>query len=548
MKVGLGTIWESIADVMADEIGVVEPGRRFTIGEHERRAARLAAGLAAMGVGPGDRVALYLPNSATYLEALFAAFKLGAIPVNVNYRYGATELIALLHNCEATALVYPLELEEYAALALASVRSLRVGVRVGGPSANSLPAQPVVDAEQLIGAYEPRARQPRPGTDRLFVYTGGTTGLPKGVVWQHQDLIHVLTVPLYGYLGLPMPRTLEEAVAAAVSSREQGRARATMAIVPLMHATGLFFTIGTMLLGGKSVLTTGKLDPHAVWRGVAAEQVDTLVLAGNAVAAPLVEALEEAERAGQPYELSSVDRAVSSGAALSDPVKAGLHERASLTIIDTLGASEGGPFAFAVSSSVGDLPSRFVPAAGTSVLREDGTAIEQGGVGVGVLAYTGAIPLGYHDDPERSAKTFPTLNGVRYTVPGDLAELLADGSIRLLGRQSGVINSGGEKVHPQEVEDVLLTHPSVRDVIVVGVPDPRWGEQVGAVVSAERGHTLDAKVVSAQVRAHLAGYKVPRVVAVVPEVRRTNTGKPELAWARTTLEAAKAAYGPGKEN
>jgi acyl-CoA synthetase (AMP-forming)/AMP-acid ligase II len=555
MKVGLGTIWEAVADVMADEVGLVEPGRRFTIGEHERRAARLAAGLAAMGVGPGDRVALYIPNSATYLEALFAALKLGAIPVNVNYRYGATELIALLRDCEASALVYPLELEAHAALALASVGSLRVVVRVGAPASTPLPAQPVVDVEGLIDAYEPRARQPRPGTDRLFVYTGGTTGLPKGVVWQQQDLIHVLAVPLYGYLGLSVPRTLEEAVAAAVSSREQGRARVTMAVVPLMHATGLFFTIGTMLLGGKSVLTGGKLDPRAVWRGVAAEQVDTLIMAGNAVAAPLVDALEEAEQAGQPYELSSVDRVVSSGAVLSDQVKLELHKRASLTIIDTLGASEGGPFAFAVTTSVEDLPSRFVPAAGTSVLREDGTAIEKGGVGVGVLAYTGAIPLGYHDDPDRTAKTFPTLNGVRYTVPGDLAELLADGSIRLLGRRSGVINSGGEKVHPQEVENVLLIHPSVRDVIVVGVPDPRWGEQVGAVVSAEPGHALDARVVSTQVRAHLAGYKVPRVVAVVPEVRRTNTGKPDLAWARLALEAAKAATatdliadGPDKEN
>jgi len=541
MNVGFGTIWESIADVMADEIGVVEPGRRFTIGEHERRAARLAAGLAAMGVGAGDRVALYIPNSATYMEAVFAAFKLGAIPVNVNYRYGATELIALLENCEASAVIYPVELEAHAALAVASVRSSRVGIRVGAPAGTPVPTHAVVDAEELIAAHEPRARRPRPGTDRLFVYTGGTTGLPKGVVWRHQDLIHVLAVPLYGYLGLSMPQTLQEAVAAAVSSRQQGRARATMAVVPLMHATGLFFTMGTMLLGGKSVLTRGKLDPHAVWRGVAAEQVDTLILAGNAVAAPLVDALEETERAGQPYDLGSVDRVVSSGAVLSDQVKAGLHKRASLTIIDTLGASEGGPFAFAVTTSVGDLPSRFVPAAGTSVLREDGTAIEKGGVGVGVLAYTGAIPLGYHGDSAESAKTFPTLNGVRYTVPGDLAELMSDGSIRLLGRRSGVINSGGEKVHPQEVEDVLLAHPSVRDVIVVGVPDARWGEQVGAVVSAEPGHPLDADTVRAHVRTHLAGYKVPRVVALVPEVRRTNTGKPELAWARVTLEEVKAA-------
>src|SRR5882757_2778177 len=308
MNVGLGTIWEAIADVMADEVGVVEAGRRFTVGEHERRAARLAAGLAAAGVGPGDRVALYIPNSATYLEALFAAFKLGAIPVNVNYRYGATELIALLNNCDPSALFYPLELEAHAALALASVRSLRLGVRVGAPAATPLPARTVVDAESLIAAHEPRARQPRPGTDRLFVYTGGTTGLPKGVVWRHQDLIHVLSVPLYGYLGLSTPQTVEEAVAAALSSSKQGRARATMAIVPLMHATGLFFTIGTMLVGGKSVLTSGKLDPHAVWRNVAAEQVDTVILAGNAVAAPLVDALEAAERTGQPYELSSMDR------------------------------------------------------------------------------------------------------------------------------------------------------------------------------------------------------------------------------------------------
>jgi acyl-CoA synthetase (AMP-forming)/AMP-acid ligase II len=538
MNVGFGTIWEAIADEMPDEIAVVEPGRRFTFAEYEQRSARLAAGMAAAGVGAGDRVACYLSNSAAYLETLSAAFKIGAVPVNVNYRYGATELIALLENAGASAIVFPVELEEHAVAALTAMDALRIGVRVGAPAGTPSAAPKVMDLEALIATHEPRPREPRPGTDQIFVYTGGTTGRPKGVVWQHQDLIHVLTVPVYGHIGLPLPRTLDEAVAAAISSRDQGRARSTMAVVPLMHGTGLFLTLGTMLLGGRSVLNAPKLDAHAAWRAAVAERVDTLILGGNAVTVPLVDALVEAELAGTPYDLSPLDRAVSAGAVLSDQIKSALHERAAITIIDTLGASEGGPFAFAITRSVADLPSRFIPAPGTSVLREDGTAIEPGGTGIGVLAFTGPIPLGYHDDPVLSERTFRTVDGVRHTSPGDLAELLPDGSIRLLGRQSGVINTGGEKVHPQEIEDVLLAHPAVRDVIVVSVPDPRWGERVGVVVSAKPGHPLDEDTVTSQVRAHLAGYKVPRIVAIVPEVLRTTTGKAELSWARRTVIAA----------
>jgi acyl-CoA synthetase (AMP-forming)/AMP-acid ligase II len=539
VNVGFGTIWEAVSDTLPDEVVVVEPGRRFTFAEFENRSARLARAFEDAGVHAGDTVACYLYNSAAYLETVFASFKIGAIPVNVNYRYKAGELTSLLADADATAIVFDADLEEQVAHALSAVSTLRLAVRTG--RARRVPdlSADVVDLDDLLATRPPRPRRPRPGTDRLFVYTGGTTGRPKGVVWQQRDLLHTLAVPVYGQAGLPLPETLYDAVAAAERAHREHLARATLPVVPLMHATGLFLTIGTLLLGGRSVLQgTRGLDPHAAWRAVAAEQVDTIILGGNAVAAPLVGVLEDAEERGEPHDLSTLRAVVSSGAVLSDRIKAALHERAAVTIIDTLGTSEGGPFAFAITRSVADLPARFFPAPATRLLREDGTVIPATCDEVGVLAFGGPQPLGYHKDPEKTAQTFRVIDGVRYTSPGDLAQLLADGSIKFLGRQSGVINTGGEKVHPHEIEEVLLTHPAIRDAVVVGVPEPRWGEQVAAVVSAEDGHELNEATVERHVRSTLADYKVPRVVAIVPAVLRTTTGKAELAWARRTAAEA----------
>jgi 3-oxocholest-4-en-26-oate---CoA ligase len=318
--------------------------------------------------------------------------------------------------------------------------------------------------------------------------------------------------------------------------------------VPLMHATGLFNAMGALLAGGRIVTTRpGGLDPRHVWETAGRQRVRTLVVAGNAVCQPLVDELRAAERAGRPYDLSSLDSVVSSGTAFSDRLKRALHERASVTITDAIASSEGGPFAFAITSSVDDLPARFFPAAATRVLAGE-RPVASGDGQVGVLAFSGPIPLGYYKDAGQTTATFRTVDGVRYTMPGDLAVVEPDGAIRFLGRGSGVINTGGEKVHPQEVEDALLAHPDVTDASVVGVPDETWGERVMAVVATASTSLTVAELQDA-VRGRLAGYKVPRGIVLLPSLPRTASGKLELAQVRRILaaEAPGAPEAPGPD-
>ncbi|GAA0899356.1 AMP-binding protein [Pseudonocardia zijingensis] len=534
MDASFGTVWEAVARRLPDEVAISEPGRDFIYAEFDDRSARLAAALEAAGVGPGDTVACYLHNGAAYLETVFAAFKIGAIPVNANYRYTGHELTELLTDADAAALVHSGALAANVTHAAEHVRTLRLLVRVGpgdgGPDAPEL--------EELLARTPPRPNTPRPGSDRLFMYTGGTTGKPKGVVWRQADLLHSIAVAVFGPLGrTTLPATLDEAVAIAVDARTQGTAPTMMPVVPLMHGTGMFNTMGALLVGGRAVTARpGRLDPRHVWETVAAQRVSTIIVAGNAVAQPLVDELRAAEEAGRPHDLSSLRGVLSSGTVFGDRLKQALHERARVTIIDAIASSEGGPFAFAHTRSVDDLPSRFFPVPATAVIGPGDRVVERGSGEVGLLAYRGPMPLGYYKDDAKTAATFRTIDGVRWSIPGDHAAIDPDGAIRFLGRSSGVINTGGEKVHPQEVEDVLLGHPDVTDCAVVGVPDPTWGETVAAVV-ATPGAPAERDLQD-WVRRTLAGYKVPRRIVLVSQLPRTPTGKLELARARALVEGA----------
>jgi 3-oxocholest-4-en-26-oate---CoA ligase len=554
MDVSFGTIWEAVARDLPDAVAISEPARDYTFAEFEDRAARLAAVLAAAGIGPGDKVACYLYNGASYLETLFAAFKVGAVPVNANYRYTKDELTALLADADAAALVFSGDLAANVVHAVSTLPSLRLLVRAGPApdlmrtGADAVPgADAVRDAPELAELYAataPRPREPRPASDQLFMYTGGTTGKPKGVIWHMYQLFGSMSAGLFRRLDVAAPpATVDELIAIVTSVRSSGASPVTLSVVPLMHATGLFNSMGTLTVGGRVVLTKpGGLDPRHVWELVGAQRVRTLVVAGNAVCQPLVDELLAAEAAGQPYDLSSLESITSSGTVLSDRIKRALHERATVTITDAIASSEGGPFAYAVTSSVADLPSRFYPVAATRVLTAAGTPVVPGSGEVGTLAFGGSIPSGYYKDEAKTSATFRVVGGVRYTMPGDLATVEADGAIRFLGRGAGVINTGGEKVHPQEVEDILLAYPGVTDASVVGVPDETWGERVVAVVATESA-TLTAEELRAAVRRRLAGYKVPKAVILLPALPRTPTGKLELARVRGIAADAMPASG-----
>lgn len=530
MDVSFATIIEAVAAAVPDRPAITAPGIELSYAEFDERASRLAHVFEDAGVKPGDKVACYLYNVPAYLITVYAALKLGAVPVNANYRYTGAELASLLRDADAKVVVHSDSLRDSVRQAREDgVPTLTLVLRDGGdPGSDRL--------DDAIDAATPRGSSPRPGTDEIFMYTGGTTGRPRGVVWRQQDLLHSLAVPVYKPVGFDLPEDLDGAVAAALTAGDTDKLPVTMSVVPLMHGTGFFNTLGTLLLGGHVVLAGGtKLDPATVWTAVGRHGIRTIIIAGNAVAVPLLDELDLARETGAPYDLSSLTTILSSGTALSDGLKRRLHEYADVSIIDAIASSEGGPFVFAVTTSTDDLPARFFPVPATKVFDDTDSEVEAGSGRVGMLAYSGPCPLGYYKDETKTAATFRVIDGIRYSIPGDRVIVNEDRSIRFLGRDSGVINSGGEKVHPQEIEDVLLQHPAIRDCVVIGAPDPTWGEKVAAVVAVGDA-VLSEDEVQEWVRARLAGYKVPRKIVVMSGLSRTPTGKIEMLWAKEQVK------------
>ena len=411
-------------------MAISEPGRDYTYAEFEDRAARLAAALAAAGVGPGDKVACYLYNGAAYLETVFAAFKLGAVPVNANYRYTQARADRAAGRrrrggrwCSAASSRRTWRTPRARSRRCACSSGWGSAAAGAGPDAHR-------SSRTCTPRTAPRPAAPRPGADQLFMYTGGTTGKPKGVIWQLSDLLHSMQVSVFQRLGVDHgARHARRGGRDRPGRQGRGRSPVMMPAVPLMHATGLFNCMGALLVGGRVVTARpGRLDPRHVWETVAAQRVRTLVVAGNAVCQPLVDELLAAERDGRPHDLSSLGSVISSGTVLSDRLKRALHERAAVTITDALASSEGGPFAFAITSSAADLPSRFFPAAATRVLTADGAEVAPGSGQVGTLAFGGPIPEGYYKDAAKTTATFRTVGGTRYSMPGDLVTVDADGA------------------------------------------------------------------------------------------------------------------------
>ena len=527
------TLWEVIADAVGDGVVLVQGDRRRTWAEFERRGAELAAVLAARGVGPGTRVAIDLYNSIEFLEVFFAATKLRAVPVNVNYRYKEAELRHLLDDSGARALVFHASLAGVVAGAVAGAEAETL-LCVADGSGGSCPG--ALDYEAVVAECPPAPRIERSGDDELISYTGGTTGRPKGVVWRHASLFGNLSEH-YVTAGVPIPRTLGELARVVRQLRAADPPPTALATPPLMHTTALLKAMGTLLLGGKVVLTSSRsLDAGEVWRLVERERVGDLSIVGDVFARPLLAELERTEAEGRPYRIDSLRRISSAGVTWSAEVKRALLRRGSFTLVDALASTEGGPYAV---SQVGpdDDPetARFTLAARARVIDEHGRDVAPGSGETGFLAASGNLPVGYLGDAERSARTWREIDGVRYAVPGDLATVELDGSIRLLGRGSEVVNTGGEKVFVEEVEQAVATLPAVSDVLVVGVPDERFGERVCAVVALAPGAELTEDELAAHVGLTLAGYKRPRQVAFVAEIARTATGKADRAWARAVL-------------
>jgi fatty-acyl-CoA synthase len=504
-------VWDGVAAIVPDRDALVCGDRRVSWAEFAARARRLAWFLQTeAGMQPGDRVAIDVTNRPEYLETFYAALVLGCVPVNVNFRYTADELGHLLEDSGAKAVVHHPAFRAVAEQAAARVAAPRPTLlEVGDPYERALAAS------APPGDWTTRTPS---GDDLIFLYTGGTTGMPKGVMWRNDDLYVALWVSAHP--GSPEP---PDPLAAARAGK---RASTLLPAAPLMHGTGLFATIAALAGGATIVLVDQQgLDAEAIWDAVAREQVQTLTIVGDVFARPLLDALR-----AQPdrWDLSSLRAITSSGVLFSPDVKRGLLDQLSgLTIVDALGASEGlGP---RQAARVGDAE---LPAARFSVNdrirvvdEATGRDVVAGSGEIGLLAMGGRIPLGYFGDPEKTAATFRTIDGVRYSVPGDYATVESDGTVRLLGRGSACINTGGEKVYPEEVEAELREHPSVFDCVVVGVPDDRYGERVVALVQVTDGQRLDEGEMTAWCRTRMAGYKSPRRFLVVDTLGRSAAGK-----------------------
>jgi len=512
-------VWEAVAAKVPDAPGQVQGERVVSWRQFDRRANRLAADLLDAGLTRQSKVAAYLYNCPEYLQTYLAAFKAGLVPVNTNYRYGPEEIAYLFDNADAEAVVFH---AEFAPL-LQQVRGRLPKVKrwYVVPDGNPEPGWAVrYEAEAFGEADRVAAPWGRSGDDILMLYTGGTTGMPKGVMYRQDDLFMALGGGGNAVLGAPPAKDLDE-----LASRIAGAGPRMLAACPLMHGTGQWSSFVTMGLGGSiTTLQSRRFDPAELWQTIQDGQINAVAIVGDAFAKPM---LAELDSNPGKYDLSSLRLISSSGVMWSHEVKEGLlKHHPSMVLFDSFGSTE----AVGLGGSVavpGQAPetAKFQLGERVQVFTDDGRPVEPGSDEVGMVALAGHLPLGYYKDPQKTASTFREINGVRYSIPGDYAMVNADGTLRLLGRGSVCINTGGEKVFPEEVEEVLKQHGSVRDAVCVGVPDDRFGEAIVAVIEPAPGAEVDADELVELVRDRLARYKAPRHVIVVDTIGRSPAGK-----------------------
>lgn len=516
----LADLFESVVDVVSERPAIVTATHLLTYGDLEDRANRLAGALADMGVDAGTRVGVALHNDHPYLEAMFAAFKLRAVPININTRYTEGELAHLLDDAQPAVVIHETDLTQRLDHAAASIglapRTLAMG-----------------DYEATLASQDgTRQAIERSGDDRYVIYTGGTTGRPKGVLWRHEDL--VFSALSGANPGGEPPGHPDEVPRHAVVNRAR-----CLPASPFAHGTASWMALTTLVSGGTVVVDAAPtFDAERLWDLAEREHASLLVIVGDAFALPLADALHAEPHRWQLDDLLVV---LSGGAVLSSSTRARLHAQLPWAVlVDGYGTSETGgqgQMPYWAGQDAFALP-RFHVEETTVVLDDAGRPAPPGSGIIGRLARRGRVPLGYLNEPEGSGTTFVELSGQRWAIPGDLGRIEGDGSITLLGRGSSSINTGGEKVFPEEVEIILKAHAAVFDAVVVGLADARFGERIAAVVALRPGHQVDRAKLEQHCRTHLAPYKVPRTVAFVEAIQYRPSGKADLRWAAEALAAS----------
>ena len=514
----LADLWETLCDAGPEAECLVAGPVRHTRRSLDQAANRIAHALRGRGRHPGDHVGIYSRNRAEYVESLLGCWKAGMVPINLNWRYVQKELRHVIDDAELVAIIVE---DEYAPMLddLGFEQSIAIGSWTDQPTDRNFDDVP------------------RSGDDVYMLYTGGTTGMPKGVMWRQDDLVMLLAAQLGGTFP-------DEPDYDAVRALRTAPGPVALPACPLMHGTGALISMVTLSQAGCVVLLSERnYDPVELLDTIERDRANVVVIVGDAFAKPMLRALD-----AEPgrWDLSSVLGMTSSGVMWSEETKQGLlRHHGAMMLMDGFSSSEALGMGVSISGGGSTAETaKFQLGPNARVITEDGRFVEPGSEEIGMVGVGGRVPLGYYKDEEKSARTFKVIDGVRYSIPGDFATVEADGSIRLLGRGSVCINTGGEKVFPEEVEEALKTHPAVRDAVVVGVPDEKWGEAITALVEPAPGHPPDEAELITHVKGRIAAFKAPKRVLLVDSVGRAPNGKVDYKRCRAeAIERAGAATG-----
>ncbi|WLP89241.1 acyl-CoA synthetase [Gordonia sp. NB41Y] len=537
MAFHIADLIEHAVDLVPDRIALETEGQSVTYADVERQANALTHELLELGVEPGDRVGLYSRNTIECVIAMIAIFKARAAMVNVNYRYVEAELEHIVTDSQMAVLIHERQYGDRVVNVLPNCPELAHLVVIDDGTDVPVPDGALRYDDIVATRSGDRDFGPRSDDDIYMLYTGGTTGRPKGVVWRQEDIWRVLGGGINFYTG---ERIADEWQQARDGAKNGQLVR--FPIPPFIHGGSQWAVFQELFAGGKAVIYP-EFGGHQAWSIVEKHRVNVVMITGDAMARPMVEALEQGHPEGRPYDTSSMLSLASSAALFSASVKDQYLEMLpNLLIFDAIGSSETGFSGMSAAqkgtSHVG--APRVTADKAAVVLREDGTRVQPGSGEVGILARSGHIPLRYHNDPEKTAKTFKEFGGIRYAIPGDFATVEADGSITMLGRGSQSINTGGEKVFPEEVEAALKAHPDVFDTVVVGVPDERYGQRVAAVIAGRAGARPSLASLNEVARTAIAGYKCPRSIWFVDSIKRSPAGKPDYRWGKSVTESRAA--------
>jgi fatty-acyl-CoA synthase len=531
MNLDFASVWEMISDIIPENDALISGDEVISWRDYDLRSSKIATALTNAGLSANSKAGLYLNNSNEYLIGQNAIFKIGGVPINVNYRYVAEELIYLLDNSDSEAVFYHACYSSRIKEIAESLPNIKAWIEVNDGTESHF--ENAIKYEDLLDTCEPMERIYRDPNTIYMLYTGGTTGMPKGVMYKQGEFLVFLFRTLKA-MGYDVPEDINNLEEQINNFKKDNTFIKSLVGCPLMHGTGMWLGAFLPLLLGGTAITSKNLgfDADQLWTQVEDTQTTNIVIVGDAFAKPMLDALDRASDIGKPYNLTSVKVIISSGVMWSEEVKNGLLKHHDMQLMDTMGSTEGG---MGSSISTRDNPpktAKFSLNPGVVVIADDGEILEPGSKKVGLIGTSGLVPVGYYKDEKKSAETFKEVNGIRYSFPGDYAKLEHDGTITLLGRGSNCINSAGEKIYPEEVEEAIKRNEEIFDCLVVGLDDPKFGQKVVAVVSVEKNKQINEADLVESTRQFIAGYKLPKKVIFVEEVQRAPNGKANYKWAK----------------